>query len=545
MKVKENFNIDYHPLPSRVLGIPPKGKESSRQSGAFAKIAHWAIFKRSALPLGEIRKGVITSLITIILIFLLLISSCKSNHRGIAQTDSYPSIYPDYVNVTVPYNIAPLNFRMNGKCDKITVTLSGKKSSIRLNSGYKVSIPFGKWKALLNEQKNDSIIVSVVALSDGKWQQYKPFSIYISSDRIDPYLSYRLIEPGYEVYHKLQICERDLESFHERALIDNNLIDDGCINCHTYAQQDPSRSFFHLRNKDGGTMIQVNGKFRKLDTKTDSTMSAGVYGNWHPGGRYIAFSTNVIIPEFHSINNMRLEVYDTVSDVVVLDIEKNEVLTNRLLSGKKEFETFPAFSSDGKRLFFCSAKSVRMPQQYDKIRYSLCAIDFDAASGTFGAEIDTLVSSFRTNKTVSQPKPSPDGKYILFTSFGYGNFPVWHKEADLHLLRLSDMSIDTLSVVNSDNSDTYHSWSSDSRWFVFASKRDNGMYGKPYFAHIDENGKCSKPFLLPQKNADFYDYFMKSYNIPELARGQVPYNPLDVEKAFRNLKAETVKFIAR
>ncbi len=479
------------------------------------------------------------------LMLLFLLTCCHRGSENQTQEDKYPSIYPDYVNVTVPCNIAPLNFRMNGNCRKISVMLSGKKSSIRLSSGYKISIPLNKWRRLLNEQKNDSIIVSVVALSDSKWQRYKPFSIYISGDRIDPYLSYRLIEPGYEVYHKLQICERDLESFHERAIIDNNLIDGGCINCHTYDQQEPSRSFFHLRHKEGGTMIQVNGRFRKINTKTDSTISAGVYGNWYPGGRYIAFSTNVIIPEFHSISNMRLEVYDTVSDVVVLDIEKNEVLTNRLLSGKKEFETFPAFSSDGKRLFFCSAKSVRMPQQYDKVRYSLCAIDFDAASGTFGAKIDTLVSSFRTSRTVSEPKPSPDGKYILFTSFGYGNFPVWHREADLHLVRLSDMSVDTLAIVNSDNSDTYHSWSSDSRWFVFASKRDNGMYGKPYFAHIDENGNCSKPFLLPQKDADFYDYFMKSYNIPELAKGPVPYSALDVEKAFRTLNAEQVKFVAR
>ena len=473
----------------------------------------------------------------------LLFTGCRHNHEGIIQLENYPSIYPDYINVTIPFNVAPLNFKMKENCQRIEVSLKGKSDIIKLHSAYKISIPRHRWKKLLEAQKNDSVVVNISALSGGKWYQYKPFSIYVSADMIDPYLSYRLIEPGYEVWNKLQICQRDIESFKESVIVDNNLVDGGCVNCHIYSKQDPSLSFFHLRNKNGGTMIQKNGKFRKLNTAIDSTISSGIYGNWHPGGRFIAFSTNVIIPEFHSINNLRLEVYDTISDVVVLDIEKNEILKNRLLAGKNEFETFPAFSADGRKIFFCSAKALRMPENYKSVKYSLCAISFDPEAVSFGTKTDTLVSCYRTGKTVSQPKPSPDGKYILYTSFDYGNFPVWHKEADLHLLKLSDLSIDTLRIVNSDNSDSYHSWSSNSRWFVFASKRDNGMYGKPYFAHIDEKGICSKPFLLPQKDADFYELFLKSFNIPELAKGPVPFSPVDIEHAFRKLKAEPVKFV--
>jgi hypothetical protein len=525
--------------------LPPRGKESPRQTGSFAKIAHRAIFIRSALPLGEIRKGVILSTNLFVMIFLFLISSCNHNNEKIIQTNDYPKIYPDYVNVTIPYNIAPLNFKIMGDCQKVEVIMSGKKSSITLSGKYKISIPFKKWKRLLTEQKSDSIIVKVSALSGETRKKFKPFVFYISADPVDPYLSYRLIEPGYEVWNKLQICQMNIENFEKTVLVDNNLVDGGCINCHTYSNQLPTLSFFHLRHKNGGTMIQENGIFRKLNTKTDSTISAGVYGNWHPGGRFIAFSTNVIIPEFHSINNLRLEVYDTISDVVVLDIKKNEIIKNKLLSGKNEFETFPAFSSDGGTIFFCSARATKMPENYKSVRYSLCALSFNPDSGSFGTKIDTIISAFTTGKTLSQPKPSPDGKYILFTSFDYGNFPVWHKEADLHLLKLSDLTIDTIPVVNSDHADSYHSWSSNSRWFVFASKRDNGMYGKPYFTHIDENGKCGKPFQLPQKDADFYDFFMKSYNIPELARGPVPFSPVDVERAFRRLKAEQVSFMRR
>lgn len=479
------------------------------------------------------------------LMLFFLLPCCKKSTSDSIQSDTYPSIYPDYVNVTIPYNIAPLNFKILGDCQRVEVNIYGKKNSIALRGINKIHIPIKRWKRLLAEQKNDSVMVEVSALRNGNWQKFKPFALYISADPIDPYISYRLIEPGYEVWNKLQICQMNIENFGKSVLVDNNLIDNGCINCHTYSGQNPTLSFFHLRHKEGGTMIQDNGKFRKINTATDNTISAGVYGNWHPGERFIVFSTNVIIPEFHSINNLRLEVYDTISDVVVLDIDRNEIITSPLLSGKNAFETFPAFSSDGKTIFFCSAKATKMPENYRSVRYSLFALSFNPDSVSFGSKIDTLISAFQTGKTLSQPKPSPDGKYILFTSFDYGNFPVWHKEADLHLLKLSDLAVDTIPIVNSDHADSYHSWSSNSRWFVFASKRDDGMYGKLYFAHIDENGKCGKPFQLPQKDAEFYDFFMKSYNIPELARGPVPFSPADVRKAFRKLKAEEVSYVIK
>jgi hypothetical protein len=479
------------------------------------------------------------------LILLKMISGCSHEEAASVQTSNLPEIYPDYINVTIPNNIAPLNFKIQVECQKVKATFSGKSGSFSVKGEYKIDIPLRKWKRMLEEEKGDSVTVSVSAMTAGEWCSFKPFYFHISEDKIDPYLSYRLIEPGYEVWNMLQIRQRNIENFNEKVIIDNNLVDGGCINCHTYSDQNPSLSFFHLRHINGGTMIQKNGVFRKIKTTTDSTISAGVYGSWHPSGRFLAFSTNVIIPGFHSIKDLRLEVYDTISDVIILDIDKNEVIKNRLLAGKNEFETFPAFSADGQRIFFCSARKTSMPENYRSIRYSLCALSFYPDSVSFGTKVDTLISSFRTGKSVSQPKPSPDGKYILFTSFNYGNFPVWHKEADLHLLRLSDLSIDTIPIINSNNSDSYHSWSSGSRWFVFASKRDNGMYGKPYFAHIDEDGKCSKPFLLPQRDADFYDFFLKSYNIPELARGPVPFSPADVERAFRRLKAEPVICVSK
>lgn len=48
---------------------------------------------------------------------------------------------------------------------------------------------------------------------------------------------------------------------------------------------------------------------------------------------------------------------------------------------------------------------------------------------------------------------------------------------------------------------------------------------RPFFSYLDESGKASKPFVLPQENPDFYNTFIKNYNIPELITGEVVVSP--------------------
>jgi Tol biopolymer transport system component len=206
---------------------------------------------------------------------------------------------------------------------------------------------------------------------------------------------------------------------------------------------------------------------------------------------------------------------------VVLDINANKLITSRLISSEESFETFPVFSADGKTLYYCSAARAKIPDDYSNIRYSLCSISFDPSSGTFGKTIDTLVSSYKTRKSISFPRTSHDGRFLMFTMSDYGNFSIWHREADLWLLNLANGTIKPLTSVNSGEADSYHSWSSGSRWFVFSSRRSDGLYTRPYFAWLDENGETTKPFMLPQKNPDFYDYCIHSFNVPELVTGKV------------------------
>jgi hypothetical protein len=79
---------------------------------------------------------------------------------------------------------------------------------------------------------------------------------------------------------------------------------------------------------------------------------------------------------------------------------------------------------------------------------------------------------------------------------------------------------------------------------VFASKRDDGLYGKPYFTHIDAEGRATKPFLLPQHYPEFYDHTLKSFNLPELVDGDVPFDAVDVERTMER-EAEPFQLIRK
>ena len=479
----------------------------------------------------------IMSSIVVALLFTIhcsLFTSCTPTPKDVVMQDALPPIYPDYCDVTIPENIAPLNFLLRADCEAIEVKVNQEVIQAR---GNEVVFDIDDWKALMQQSADKEIEVTVTALIDGSWIQYKPFHWQVVSDKVDPYLTYRLIEPDYEIWNHVQIQQRCVENFDVNNLGHYEQLENRCMNCHTYANQSPELSMMYVRGHGGGAILNRNGELSKLN------IPGSVYFGFSPSGRYITYSTQKIIPAFHSDPSKRLEVYDAASNVFVADMETHKVISSPLLSDSLKFETFPTFSPDGKYIYYCAADSVSLPRDIKHLQYSLVRIPFDESTGTIGTQVDTLFtvhSSLSTSKSsVCHPRISPDGRYILYTVADYGTFPIWHPEADLQMMDLTTGTIDSLAIVNSQKSDTYHAWSSNSRWFVFASKRDDGLYGKPYFCYIDKDGKAHKPFCLPQKHPTFYDNNLKSFNAPELGKGKVPFDVEDVAKA---MKSQAIPF---
>lgn len=480
------------------------------------------------------------------LIYILsgwLLTACSYPVNNPEKTDEWPKIYPDYIGVTIPTTIAPMNFNcIDEKYERIDVTVTGSKSGKMHINAPTISFPEDEWHKLLASNKGDSLLFTVCVKSGDKWKQYRPFSMYISDVPIDYGVVYRKVIPGYEIYSKMGIYERNLSSFEERTLLENTMAPGTCLNCHAFNQTNPNHLSLHIRGQHGATLMQIEEDRELLNTKTDSTLSACVYPYWHPTGKYVAYSVNQTTQSFHVAKAERIEVMDMASDIVVYQPKTHELLHSPLLQKKEVFETFPAFSADGTKLYFCSAAGKPMPEKYDEIYYNLCCINFNPDNGTFGTQVDTLINAENLKKSISFPRPSYDGKYIMFTLSDYGNFSIWHKEADLWLLNLQDGTIRAIEEANSNHTESYHSWSGNSRWFIFSSRRDDGLYTRLYIAHIGADGRVSKPFMLPQKNPqEYYDQLIYSYNVPEFTSKPIQLEHREIENEIMSSKRVKVK----
>lgn len=485
----------------------------------------------------------------------VLIFSCVSHPSvptNYSTDNKLPDIYPDYTDVVVPPNIAPLNFLVKG-AEEVVARFTYGNTSLTYGESNKVIIDEKEWKELLSQAKGKDIKVEVFARNGNQWKAYKSFNISIAEEDIDQYISYRLIYPSYVAYEMLSINQRDLTSFEEKDIYNNEIVhtekENQCINCHSYQNYKTNNMQFHMRQYLGGTMVVHDGKVQKVDMTNDSLLSAGVYPSWHPTLPLIAYSTNITRQSFHTRDKAKIEVIDKKSDIILYDIEKQEITT---VSGySDEMESFPCWSPKGDMLYYCSAHfennddsiaiETSVFMRYKEIQYDIYRKPFNLKNHTFG-EAELVYQASADDMSATFPRISPDGKHLIVAMAHDGCFHVWHPDADLYMMDLNTKSIRKLENVNSDKAESYHAWSSNSRWILFVSRRDDGNYSRLYIAYIDKNGKAHKAFELPQRDPNFYSYFMRSYNVPEFMTEPVKVTPQEFAAA---AKKDAVKISYR
>ena len=427
-----------------------------------------------------------------------LLTACSNSPDHPQMAGQLPAIYPDYVGVTVPAGIAPLNFNMaDTRFDRMDVTVRGSRGGELHVNGQWADFDIEEWHQLTRQNVGGQLTVTVCARAGGEWTQYLDFTINVSQYALD------------------------IHTFDESPIVTETALPGRCFNCHTPNRTDPRWLTMQIRGEGGGTMVQVDGRQAWLNTKTDSTKAAGSYAYWHPSGNYCAYAVNTVHQSFFTGAKSNLEVYHRFSDIVVLDVRSNQLILSPLLQ-TDDLEIFPALSSDGKTLYYSSSKPCDVPAEYEKVKCSLVALPFNAATGSFGTEADTLLNGQRDNRSYTIVRPSFDGRWLMYCVSSRSNFPVAQRDADLWLMNLETRETRNLKEVNSDQTESFHNWASGSHWFVFSSKREDGAYTKLYLACVDDAGHVSKPFLLPQRNPrTYYAGLFDAYNVPDFTKSKV------------------------
>lgn len=475
----------------------------------------------------------------------LLLTGCSGRlPENYKTSDVDVHIYPDYANVTMPYNISPMNFIVQEKGKACVLKIEDEKHEtivVSADADKKLTIPLGKWQKMLADNKGKELTFTVFVQQDsGEWIAYKSFTNKVSNEAIDPYITYRLIEPSYMSTGIIGLYQLDLRTDEQICIISNHRKkkevnpsrEQCCVNCHTNQRNNPQNTSFYYRGQGGGLILTYEGKTYKVNTKTGDMYAGTVYTSWHPDLPFIAFSTNIIRQSFPDAGAEKVYAYDFRGDLVLYDIKKNEI-TNILKTWDK-MESFPYWSPDGKMLYYCSSDSLmRDPSDLQRMKYDLKRIPFDAETKSWG-EPEMVYQASKQNMSATHPRTSPNGKYMVFTLGEYSSNAYTQRVADLYIMNLATNEVRRMDEINSPESDCYHSWSTDGHWMMFVTRRDDANYGRPYFTYIDDNGVGSKPFALPHTDPNHDLELMESYNAPEFSMAPVAKTRADYEDVIFN-----------
>jgi len=460
-------------------------------------------------------------------------------------------IRPDYSDTVLPPNIAPTNFRVEEGGTRCAVVIRSEKGAeVRVFSkSGDIRIPWKPWRDLLEANRGGQVVFDVyVKGSEGHWQRFAPMTNTVAPEEIDPFLVYRLIDSAYNLYFRVGLYERDLRNYSESVVLRSESTGGGCMNCHTFLNNSGDRMVLHIREGPtpygSGMLLMQRGTVQKVDTRTKFSPGLAGFTAWHPSGRLVVFSLNNVRQFFHAARAETRDVVDMDSDLAIYLPVSNTVISTSAISDPSRLETWPTWSPDGRYLYFCSAPTLWTdrekvpPERYRDVRYDLMRVGYEISSNTWGP-LETVLSAAKTGWSITQPRISPDGRFLVFCMSEYSTFPSFQPSSDLYLMELGSGRYERMAC-NSDRSESWHSWSSNSRWLVFSSKRDDGQSIRAYFSYIDANGVAHKPFVLPQEDPAFYDSFVDLCQLPELIRERLPVRGEGIAEVIRSGKWEKV-----
>ncbi|MBN2328305.1 MAG: PD40 domain-containing protein [Candidatus Omnitrophica bacterium] len=396
---------------------------------------------------------------------------------------------------------------------------------VRLQSGDEINesfitekkrwrIPMDLWERLCENTDRESTLQIRGIVRDergeraGDVQASPEIHFWISSDAADDYIVYRLVEPPFSSFKTPNIFVRNIREDEPKEFLSAQR--QYCLNCHTFSskQGDRGKLAMQVRNMVSSqyklsvyvAVFDIDEGFGyKVQLPFEIQMST--YMAWSPDGEQLAYSANQKVAAMKPITYETQLAGMATSDLAIYDVPSNETWLVPGACDPNQLEVYPCWTPDKKSMLFARGPVGLHPSQ---IKYDLYQINLEGDPTP--RPVEGASDNGRSNYF---PRYSPDGRWLSFCQCDGGD--LIRSSSDLCLMAGDLLGPSRKLECNADwAADSWHSWSSNSRWIVFASKRGGGIYAYLYLTHIDEEGRASPAVPLP-----IVDQPYASYNIPE------------------------------
>jgi hypothetical protein len=437
-----------------------------------------------------------------------------------------------YDGAAFPPNIAPSRISWEDQTDNtwmVCVRAKGWSSSLQVVTREKEWRPSADiWKAIKQDAGDGWVDVEVRGCSvlDGKrlgeGVYVDRIKFRISRYPADPCVVFRMVTPLFHGLKTPDICYQEIGSLHAKMFLPGK--NQYCTNCHSFPAN-PS-----LPAKDVNLAIAVReqlvpGKNRRMlglydfATRAGKTMNVNSYFMcWSPDGSKVAVTGGHEVLVRPMVTLETQQFYVLLADIVIVDTRTLEAAPLPGASEPEYMESFPTWSPDGKTIVFARARELSF-YEFSERKYDLYQVSYNDGAGGKATPVPGASQNGMSNFA---PRYSPDGKWIVFNQAEWGSLVA--PSAHLWILSTEEGAVPRKLECNCDAAmDSHHSWSSNSRWLLFASKRDDGIFARLYLSEIDEAGHAAPPVELPTE-----DDTMMSYNVPESLRFQPEIDADDI-----------------
>ncbi|MEW6238551.1 MAG: hypothetical protein AB1656_24460 [Candidatus Omnitrophota bacterium] len=381
--------------------------------------------------------------------------------------------------------------------------------------------PSALWKSLRNDAVDRDARLQIKGIrigADGKRtetiQASKTVRFRIAQEPADNFIVYRVVVPPFSSKKTPDIRIRDIRTDREECLLSAHR--QYCINCHTFSDKQGNRGKLGLQirslsgaNQSGKTpdlrmYLAIFDMDEKLGFKAQLpfVVQMSTFMAWSPGGDKLAYSANQKLATLSPVTFETQHASTVTSDIAIYDLSQSVTYLLPEASDPDWLENYPCWSPDGRKFVFARAPTGQHPAT---LRYDLFAIREEEgehkASPIAGASNNGHSNYF--------PRFSPNGKWMSFCQCDGGD--LIRSSSDIYILDGELNGPPRRLEFNTENSaDSWHSWSSNSRWLVFVSKRRDGAFASLYLSRIGDEGRASPAIPLPIENEP-----LASYNIPE------------------------------